>query len=67
MKLFAWMGSIRSWIALMISVTFCLGVINGKLDASFAKEIIMLVMVFYFLKDRSYQKEPPKTTPKLPT
>ena len=62
MKTFGWMGSIRSWIALLVTVAFCGLALLGKVEINKFYDIVMLVMLFYFLKERPAAKvEPPKS------
>jgi hypothetical protein len=55
---FPWSSSVRSVLAVTIVGTYCGLALTGKIDAASIKEIVMLSLTFYFLKDRKKGGEP---------
>ncbi len=51
-RLFPWMSSVRSWMAWTLVAAFIALSVMGRIPSDKIVEIVMLVLTFYFLKDR---------------
>ena len=47
-----WLGSIRSLITLLITITFCVMALRGRVEPKDFLLIVSLVMNFYFLSKK---------------
>jgi hypothetical protein len=46
--------SARFWIAIGVTIVYCISAIYGLLDVNKIQEITILVITFYFLRNRNY-------------
>jgi hypothetical protein len=49
---FPWLSSVRSVLAVMIVGTYCALVLMGEVGQPDFKEIVLVALTFYFLKER---------------
>ena len=51
--MFKWLNSVRSLIAILVTITFCYMAVISKVDPKDVVTIVGMLIVFYFTKDRS--------------